>query len=213
MTFKVIALDLDGTLLTPQKILPESLLALQNARKSGAKVVIVTGRHHVAIHPFYQALELDTPAICCNGALLYDYIGKRVLTSDPLLPDQATQLVTLLDTHNIHGLMYADDAMFYSEVTGHITRTETWARTLPEHQRPVFKHVDSLGATARDVDKIWKFALTDSDIDKLKTLLKWLRGRSALPVNGHGMIKLISPKQAIVKVNALRSGLSHRVYQ
>ena len=173
----------------------------------------MTGRHHVAIHPFYQALELDTPAICCNGALLYDYIGKRVLTSDPLLPDQATQLVTLLDTHNIHGLMYADDAMFYSEVTGHITRTETWARTLPEHQRPVFKHVDSLGATARDVDKIWKFALTDSDIDKLKTLLKWLRGRSALPVNGHGMIKLISPKQAIVKVNALRSGLSHRVYQ
>ncbi|EPL9864994.1 pyridoxal phosphatase [Klebsiella aerogenes] len=169
MTFKVIALDLDGTLLTPQKkILPESLLALKHARKSGAKVVIVTGRHHVAIHPFYQALELDTPAICCNGALLYDYIRKRVLASDPLFPEQATQLVTLLDTHNIHGLMYADDAMFYSEVTGHITRTETWAKTLPEHQRPLFKHVDSLGVTARDVDNIWKFALTDSDIDKLK---------------------------------------------
>ena len=64
--------------------------------------------------------------------------------------------------------MYADDAMFYSESTGHITRTETWARSLPENQRPVFKHVDSLGAATHNVDKIWKFALTDSDIDKLK---------------------------------------------
>jgi hydroxymethylpyrimidine pyrophosphatase-like HAD family hydrolase len=84
MTFKVIAM-ISMALLTPQKYSPESLLASQNARKIWCKVVIVTGRHHVAIHPFYQALELDTPAICCNGALLYDYIGKRVLTSDPLL--------------------------------------------------------------------------------------------------------------------------------
>ena len=71
MNYQVIALDLDGTLLTPEKkILPESLTALENARKSGATVVIVTGRHFVAIHPFYQSLALDTPAICCNGALL-----------------------------------------------------------------------------------------------------------------------------------------------
>lgn len=41
------------------------------------QVLIVTGRHHVAIHPFYQTLQLDTPAICCNGTYLYDYPGKK----------------------------------------------------------------------------------------------------------------------------------------
>lgn len=71
MTFRVIALDLDGTLLTAQKtILPESLDALARAKAAGLKPVIVTGRHHNAIHPFYQALALDTPAICCNGTYL-----------------------------------------------------------------------------------------------------------------------------------------------
>ena len=55
----------------PRKtILPESLAALQKARQAGVKIAIVTGRHHVAIHPFYQALALDTPAICCKGAYL-----------------------------------------------------------------------------------------------------------------------------------------------
>lgn len=169
MNYHVVALDLDGTLLTPEKkILPESLSALKKVRESGAKVIIVTGRHFVAIHPFYQVLELDTPAICCNGALLYDYQGKKVLASDPLQPNQATQLIDLLDSYNVHSLMYADDAMIYQEPTGHIIRTENWARSLPESQRPVFRKVDSLRESAKAVDNIWKFALTGNDIVKLQ---------------------------------------------
>ncbi len=169
MNYQVVALDLDGTLLTPdKKILPESLSALKKVRESGAKVIIVTGRHFVAIHPFYQALELDTPAICCNGALLYDYQEKKVLASDPLEARQATQLIDLLDSYNVHSLMYADDAMIYQEPTGHIVRTENWARSLPESQRPVFRKVDSLRKTANEVDKIWKFALTGNDVVKLQ---------------------------------------------
>ncbi len=71
MSYRIIAVDLDGTLLTAHKtILPESLAALEKAQQAGVKVIIVTGRHHVAIHPFYQALALDTPAICCNGTYL-----------------------------------------------------------------------------------------------------------------------------------------------
>lgn len=85
MTTRVIALDLDGTLLTSKKtILPASLEALARAREAGYQVIVVTGRHHVAIHPFYQALALDTPAICCNGTYLYDYHAKKVLAADPI---------------------------------------------------------------------------------------------------------------------------------
>lgn len=169
MNYQVIALDLDGTLLTPEKkILPESIKALTYARKSGAKVILVTGRHFVAIHPFYQALELDTPAICCNGALMYDYHEKKVVAADPLRVDQATQLIELLHDYDVHGLMYADDAMIYQEPTGHIIRTTKWANALPPAQRPVFRQVKSLRETVHEVDGIWKFALTDSDINKLQ---------------------------------------------
>ena len=92
MTTRVIALDLDGTLLTSKKtILPASLEALARAREAGYQVIVVTGRHHVAIHPFYQALALDTPAICCNGTYLYDYHAKKVLAADPMPVEQARQ--------------------------------------------------------------------------------------------------------------------------
>ncbi len=44
MGYRIIALDLDGTLLTPAKtILPQSIEALKRARQAGVKVAIVTG--------------------------------------------------------------------------------------------------------------------------------------------------------------------------
>lgn len=168
MRYRVIALDLDGTLLTPQKtILPESLEALKRAREAGYQVLIVTGRHHVAIHPFYQALALDTPAICCNGTYLYDYHAKNVLAANPMPAVEAQQLIDVLEQHQVHGLMYVDNAMLYQLPTGHVLRTENWARSLPEHQRPVFLQVPSLRDAAQQADAIWKFALTDADLGRL----------------------------------------------
>lgn len=168
MTSRVIALDLDGTLLTPQKtLLPSSVDALKRAQEVGYQLLIVTGRHHVAIHPFYQALGLDTPAICCNGTYLYDYQAKKVLESEPLPVDRALQLIDLLDEHDVHGLMYVDESMMYERATGHVIRTSKWALSLPEAQRPVFTQVASLRQAAQEVNAIWKFALTDEDTGKL----------------------------------------------
>lgn len=168
MTSRVIALDLDGTLLTPTKtLLPSSLQALARAREAGFTPIIVTGRHHVAIHPFYQALVLDTPAICCNGTYLYDYQAKKVLEADPLPVAQALQLIDMLNEHQVHALMYVDNEMVYETPTGHVLRTRNWAQSLPPEQRPVFTQVDSLAQTAREVNAIWKFALTDENSAKL----------------------------------------------
>ncbi|MRS13887.1 pyridoxal phosphatase [Enterobacteriaceae bacterium RIT691] len=168
MTSRVIALDLDGTLLTSTKtILPASLEALSKAKEAGYQILIVTGRHHVAIHPFYQALALDTPAICCNGTYLYDYQAKKVLEADPLSLSQALQMIEMLNAHDVHGLMYVENAMLYERLAGHITRGIEWAATLPEAQRPVFNQVDSFAAAARQTSAIWKFALTDENSDRL----------------------------------------------
>ncbi|EPK7663786.1 HAD-IIB family hydrolase [Raoultella ornithinolytica] len=102
MTSRVIALDLDGTLLTSNKtILPASLEALARARAAGFQVIVVTGRHHVAIHPFYQALALDTPAICCNGTylsvyhLLQHFHPSKAIHQYPTLFQCSTRLFTL----------------------------------------------------------------------------------------------------------------------
>ncbi|MDR3413379.1 MAG: HAD hydrolase family protein, partial [Formivibrio sp.] len=72
MSYRVIALDLDGTLLDgSNQIREDSLVALNLSRAKGMQVVLVTGRHHVATYPYYHQLELDLPALCCNGTYAY----------------------------------------------------------------------------------------------------------------------------------------------
>ncbi|XBS70999.1 pyridoxal phosphatase [Acerihabitans sp. KWT182] len=169
MNYSVIALDLDGTLLDRQKrILPESLKALTDAQAAGVKVMVVTGRHHVAIHPFYQALKIDTPAICCNGTYLYDYQAKSVITSNPLRKLQAKRVIALLKQYDIHGLIYVDDAMVYEQPSDHVIRSLAWAQTLPLSQRPNLVQVESLTQTAERADAIWKFATSHPDTDALQ---------------------------------------------
>lgn len=164
MNYSVIALDLDGTLLDKQKkILPESLKALTDAQAAGVQVVVVTGRHHVAIHPFYQALKITTPAICCNGTYLYDYQAGKVMTSNPLKKSQAKRVIGLLNQYDIHGLIYVDDAMVYEQPSEHVIRSLAWANTLPLAQRPNIIQVDSLADTAERADSIWKFATSHPD--------------------------------------------------
>lgn len=99
---------------------------------------------------------------------LYDYHAKKVLESDPMPVDKALSLTEMLKEHDIHGLMYVDDAMLYEQPTGHVIRTASWAQSLPVEQRPVFTQVDSLAQAAREVNAVWKFALTDEDTAKLQ---------------------------------------------
>ncbi|MFV0549270.1 MAG: pyridoxal phosphatase [Limnobaculum xujianqingii] len=168
MKYQIIALDLDGTLLNSHKqILQESLDTLAFARQQGVKVVIVTGRHHVAIHPFYQALQLDTPAICCNGTYTYHYQKQQVLSGTPLTKSQATRVAQLLRNHPIQSLMYIDNAMTFEQKDDSIDRWYAWAARLPENQRPNMLHVDKFETAIDQANNVWKFATSSDDEDAL----------------------------------------------
>ncbi|STQ45680.1 pyridoxal phosphate (PLP) phosphatase [Ewingella americana] len=173
MTYRVIALDLDGTLLDRQKrILPESLAVLTEARAQGVKVIVVTGRHHVAIHPFYQALQLDTRPSAAT--VLICTIIRRAKSSPltRLIKSKPKKVVDLLEQHGIHGLLYVDDAMLYQHLNGHVSRSIVWGEALPEGQRPNIVKVDSLRDAADQANSVWKFATSHEDLDALRAFAK-----------------------------------------
>lgn len=68
---KLLALDLDGTLLNSQgKIPAENKLAITKAEEKGVLVTICTGRRFRDALPVALELKLNAPVICHNGALL-----------------------------------------------------------------------------------------------------------------------------------------------
>jgi hypothetical protein len=74
---RLIASDIDGTLLNPQfQISPEDLAALQRAHASGIEVVLVTGRRHTFAMPIAKQLGFDFWLISSNGAITRSLTGE-----------------------------------------------------------------------------------------------------------------------------------------
>lgn len=71
--FRLIALDLDGTLLTYDKIItPRTLDALYKAASMGIEIVPCTGRYYKAMPDCVKKLSYLNYAININGASVYD---------------------------------------------------------------------------------------------------------------------------------------------
>lgn len=97
MHIKLLALDIDGTLLNSQNKLTEhTRKIIQNTIGSGVKVVLVTGRRFHAALPIAKELNcLDMPLITHNGALSKDPRTLAIFNYNPLDRDLARELVLL----------------------------------------------------------------------------------------------------------------------
>ncbi|MGG3503943.1 Cof-type HAD-IIB family hydrolase [Paenibacillus lautus] len=75
--YKLIALDLDGTLLTDEKqITEETKKWLQYAVDHGVKVIFSTGRGLQTTKGFLNELGLDSPMVLLNGAEVWEGPGR-----------------------------------------------------------------------------------------------------------------------------------------
>jgi Cof subfamily protein (haloacid dehalogenase superfamily) len=74
---RLLASDIDGTLLNPQfQISPDDLAALRRAHDSGIEVVLVTGRRHTFALPIARQLGFDLWLISSNGAVTRSLTGE-----------------------------------------------------------------------------------------------------------------------------------------
>lgn len=72
MTKKMIALDLDGTLLNKDSQLSkETIKTIHRVQEAGHTVIIATGRPYRMAYNYYKELGLSTPMINFNGSLVH----------------------------------------------------------------------------------------------------------------------------------------------
>jgi hypothetical protein len=76
-SIRLLATDIDGTLLNPQFQVSEGdLMALRRAHDAGIEVVLVTGRRHTFALPIAKQLGFDLWLISSNGAVTRSLAGE-----------------------------------------------------------------------------------------------------------------------------------------
>jgi Cof subfamily protein (haloacid dehalogenase superfamily) len=93
---RLVAVDLDGTLLNDAKQVSErTVAALQCLPSRGVKVVIASARPPRSVRRIYQQLQLDTLQINYNGAMIWEEATKRPLFHKPLPGALVAEIVDL----------------------------------------------------------------------------------------------------------------------
>lgn len=106
---KMIALDLDNTLLMEDLTIPQETIAvLQEAADHGVHVVISSGRMRAAAKRYADMIGSADAIVCCNGAEIYS--GSGEMLHDAGIPvETVKELVLLCEEKGIYVQLYWGD--------------------------------------------------------------------------------------------------------
>jgi Cof subfamily protein (haloacid dehalogenase superfamily) len=112
LPIKLIATDLDGTLLDDAGMIPpRNKDALTEAIDRGVAVTLSTGRMFSSAMRFAAQIGVTIPMICYNGAMLRRPDGE-ILLHQPLDMDVARRLLATFRERNMYVQSYVDDVLY-----------------------------------------------------------------------------------------------------
>jgi Cof subfamily protein (haloacid dehalogenase superfamily) len=117
MQIKLIALDLDGTVLKFDRTLSERVTrATQAAAARGVRVTIATGRGAPTVRELASRLGVNAPVICQHGGTLTDLITNEVLHRITLDPTLACEALAFTHRHpSWHAVVFRRDDILVEE--------------------------------------------------------------------------------------------------
>lgn len=151
LKYKIIAFDLDGTLLNDVKEIPEeNLRMLHRAAECGVQLVPATGRIYPGLPEQLRALPFVRYCICVNGAQVYDAWEKKVICRAEIPAARAIELAEFMDGLPVIYDCYQDDwgwmsGSMYAKIDEYIS--DPGVALLTKKTRTA---VDDLKATLRE---------------------------------------------------------------
>ena len=171
---RIVALDLDGTLLDSQKRLSDrNRAALERAAEKGALVVPTTGRFFGMMPEPVRDLPFVRYAITINGAQVYDRVDDRAIVREEIPLDTAVRVMELLDSYDVIYDCYRSNwgwmTAALQEKAADYATDEHYLRMVREFRRPVPELKAHLRETAAEggVQKVMLFSRRCADTEKV----------------------------------------------
>lgn len=116
MRYKLIAVDMDGTLLNSQGTITEkTIYSIRQAVENGAIFTISTGRPIQGVERYNRLLDLDAPFITYNGAMIVKGKSKEVLYSQGLEAEDARSILYWAKRFTPTVMVWSNNNLYVSE--------------------------------------------------------------------------------------------------
>jgi Cof subfamily protein (haloacid dehalogenase superfamily) len=156
---RLVLADVDGTLVTKDKILTERARAVVRAlAQAGGAFAITSGRPPRGMKMLIEPLALKTPIAGFNGGVFVNP-DLRVISSHTLAPEAAREAVELIEKAGLDAWLYTpDDWLIRDPGAPHVER-EAWtvkfdAKVVRAFSDSDFEHAVKIVGVSDDLDKV-----------------------------------------------------------
>lgn len=158
MDIRLVALDLDGTLMPQSQIIsPRTRAAVARAQEHGLEIVCTTGRALSEMGCVFEQLPPMRYACCCTGAYVTDLRTGENISSTPLSAQQGREIYAALREYNCLIHYFSDGAVRNDR--------QTQARFLPHYPAALRALLEQTHVCEEDLDAY--VAAYSGPVDKL----------------------------------------------
>lgn len=172
MTIRLVAMDLDDTLLRDNyTISPRVLKVIQKAQAQGVVITIATGRMTISTRPYAEQLGIDVPIITYHGASVQQILSGEILFRCVIPSALAAEIVEYVGKRGIYSQVYLKDRVVASQLN-------EWSREYAKIASVQVEEADLSVLLSQEPEGVEKILLIaeESMLDQLAILLKQTYG-------------------------------------
>lgn len=172
MKYKMIAVDMDGTLLKDNKEVSEvNKEAIRKAREAGVKVVVCTGRIFTSAKAYAKIVGSLAPIIASNGAYIREKDKDEVIYEKPLPVEKLLKVISIIKEQGFYPHIYTTNTIYTEKLVFSSKNYATWNENLAEKDRVIIEIVEDINEVVSDGRHLFiKAVAMGDDLEKLNVL-------------------------------------------
>lgn len=176
--YKLIAIDLDGTLLNSYGIVSEkNKQALIEANKKGSEIVIASGRSTNSVKNIANDLGICNYIVCGNGSLIYDLQHEEIIYDKFIDKKKALRIIEICEQNSIYYNIYTENMVIAKSLNNNVLFYHQENANKPDSKKTkinlvqnIYDYVDKL-----QNQNILKITISDNDNIIFNGIIRKLR--------------------------------------
>ena len=176
--YKLIAIDLDGTLLNSYgQISEKNRNALNKAKEHNAEIIIASGRTTDSVRNIANDIGAKSYIICGNGSLIYDLQKEEIIYDKFIDKKKALQIIEICEQNSIYYNIYAENMVITKTLNNNVLFYYQENASKPDNKKTkinivqdIYKYVEKL-----ENQHILKITISDSNSIIFNGIIRKLR--------------------------------------
>lgn len=176
--YKLIAIDLDGTLLNSYGVVSEkNKQSLLKADMEGAEIVIASGRSTNSVKNIANDIGICRYIICGNGSLIYDLQKDEIIYDKFIDKKKALQIIEICEQNSIYYNIYTENMVIAKTMNNNVLFYHQENASKPDNKKTKINLVQNIYDYVKNLENqnILKFTISDNDSIIFNGIIRKLR--------------------------------------